>query len=93
MCIIILVGSTAQEIADQVEDNWNLPDYSCSSSVLNGQIFVTIEGKSRSILYVVPAGSTLQPHSYELRFMLPVGAGGPGGATPFDMFVTTRGSN
>ena len=83
MCIVILVGSTAQDIAEQVEDNWNLPDFACASSVVNGQIFVTISGKARTIRYVVPAGSTLQQHEYELRFALPLSVGSP----PFDMFV------
>ena len=81
-CVEVSVGATAEDIAQDLGQNWNLPDYACSTT--GGNITITLEaGQSeegeRAIAFDVQAdGMGGEPHSLNLIFVSPTGsANGP----------------
>ncbi len=81
-CVGIGVGDTAEDIADDVGQNWNLPDYACSSS--GASIEIEGENGTRGIEFGVDGDGTAdESHTLDLTLAATTESGEP----PFDIFA------
>ncbi len=81
-------GSSAEDIADGIKNGWGLDDFACSSLVNDDKsVRVTVINStgSKVLSWIIPATTTLSPHSKVIRFEIPLADG------PFKVFVTFDG--
>ena len=81
-CVDVDVGDNGEDIADGVGQNWNLPDYACSSSGAS----VEIEGDAgtKEISFGVGGdGTSDEAHTLDLTLAATTESGEP----PFDIFA------
>lgn len=81
-CVDINAGANAEDIADDVGQNWNLPDYACSNTGAS----VEIEGEAgtKEIEFGVSGDGTVDdPHTLDLTVASTTASGEP----PFDIFA------
>jgi len=91
-CVGVSAGATAEDIAEDLGQNWNLPNYACSST--GASVTVTVEagenedGEKEVTFNVEADGNVDEPHALNFIFVSPTGSG----EAPFDILLEFDGA-